>query len=226
MNALIGSGFFAANESDFDKKFDFLSTVWLPRLIGRDIVIVDNTEPPTKKISVVAYFPNLRVVPVVKNIGHVGSHLGQYRPHVLGFTMSWMIPAQIAYSEGRDFMYVEADALMFGDCEAEIVKEMDEKKLAMAFGHGSRWASTEQSVFYIRHEFITEAIWLYLSIPEGDGMILPEDKFRMMAECNFRVGRYSLGCGRNRPLTYDTPVWTAQKFTDEEMVELRNRKLI
>ena len=224
MKALIGTGFCATSEKDYDVKFEFFRNVWQPNTGERDVVMVDNTD---EEIGMkVAFADRTRIISVNKNLGHVGQHLGAYRPHLLGFSLSWIIPALVAYSEQRDFIYKEADCLAFGSWEESILKDMEERNLQMAYGEGSKWACTEQSLFYIKWEFLSEAIWSYLSIPDGDGKILPEDKFRMMSERNMRVGKFSIGCGRSRPIDYDAAAWYAQKFSDEEMQELRARKLI
>lgn len=225
-NALIGSGFFAANDSDFERKFDFLTTVWLPRLGNRDIVIVDNSEPPTQKLVELTAFPNMRVIQVMANLGHVGSMLGKSEPKLGGWSLSWMIPAMIAYSEKRDFIYYESDALAFGQWEESIYGDMQNRGLLAAFGDASPLASCEQSIFIIKREMILDFTNHYLAIPESDGIRLPEDKFVDLSRRYKGIGNFSLPCGRNRPVPFDLPSFFAQKWTDEEMAELRKRKMI
>jgi hypothetical protein len=219
--ALIGSGFYS-DEASHAAKMEFFENIWLKNVGARDIVIVDNSE---SRIGITEsnWF---RIVRIEENLGHVGSFIGQYRPILLGWSMSWLIPAMIAYSENRDFIYFESDALAFGDWEQSILDDAKQKNLSMAYGAGSKWACCEQSIFWIQHDFIIEAIWKYLSIPEGDGMVLPEDKFRIMSERDMRVGMFSMGCGRNRPLPLDEKTWFSQKFDSEELLELKKRGLI
>lgn len=228
MNALIGSGFFAADADDFDKKRAFQIEYWLPNVGGRDVVIVDNTEPPTQKLCELLTLPNVRVIPVLKNLGHIGQHLDQYRPHLLGWSLSWILPALVAYSENRHFCYFEQDALAFGDWEQSIFDEMEKRELKMAFGQPSPVAVCEQSVFAIKHDFITEAIFKYMAIASGDGIrsTVPEIKFKMMMDNDFRIGMFSLPGGRCRPLPMEEKTFYGQKFTREELEQLKVMGLI
>lgn len=224
MNALIGSGFFADSAADFEAKADFWHKYWLPNVGDRDVVIVDNSERPTPKLESQG---RIRVIQAAKNLGHVGSLLGQFRPHLAGWSLSWILPALMAYSESRDFIYQEADCLAFGDWEQAISREMDERHLLAAFGSAaSHVAECEQSLFFIRSEFITEFLWRYLSFPDGDGKMVPESKFAAMADNDFRIGRFSLGVGRMRPIDFEAKAFYAQKFTPDELAQLRERKLI
>jgi hypothetical protein len=218
MNALIGSGFFAADANDFKVKAAFMRDCWLPNVGDRDVVIVDNSEAPTPKLTSSG---RVRIITVNKNLGHVGAHLGKFRPHLLGWGLSWILPALVAYSEGRDFIYQEADCLAFGDWEESILADMVERKLIMAFGEGSDFAATEQSLFYIKHEHITEMVYHYLSLPEGDGKCLPEEKFKIMADRDWRIGRFSLQGGRQRPLPFESDTFYAQKISPEELEQLK-----
>lgn len=224
MNALIATGFCATSREDFDTKLRWFEEVWLPNVGLRDVVVVDNTD--VEGVPKLNPGGRVRVIEVRKNLGHVESMLGQSEPKFCGWSMSWIIPALIAYSEGRDFIYFEADALAFGNWEKQILRDMETGGLLMAFGVGSRFAVVEQSLFYIKHEFLLEAIMAYMNIPVSDGLFLPEERFQLMARMNSKIGRHSLPGGRSRPLPYDAPAWAAQKFTSEELEELRIRKLI
>lgn len=228
MNALIASGFCATSVSDFDAKLKFLETVWLPNVGHRDVVIVDNSDdlPKLKSMRVPLYeWPMVRVIEVAKNLGHVGSMLGKDHPKLAGWSMSWILPAYIAYCEGRDMIYIEADCLAFGDWEKQIYDEMEARKLLMAFGQSSPVAAVEQSLFVIKHEFILEAIAEYCNIPESDGKMLPEVKFQCML-ADVRVGMFSLPGGRQRPLDFDKLPMYFQKGTEEELFECVRRGLI
>jgi len=225
MNALIGSGFFAANPDDWDRRFGFYFDYWAPRIAGRDVVIVDNTEPPTEKLMPI--HPHLRVIPVLQNLGHIGNLLGKSIPKFSGWSMSWILPALIAYCEGRDVIYIEQDCLVFGYWEAQIYADMEAKNLKMAFGEGSSDACIEQSLFIIKHDFILDAVTLYLAIEEADGVLLTEDKFlRMSVEVPQHIGKHSLGVGRSRPINFEAKTFYAQHISPEELEQLKTRKLI
>lgn len=228
MNALIGSGFYASSQSDFDKKVDFYMTKWLPNVGDRDVVIVDNSEAPVPKLESTG---RVRVIEVMKNLGHVGDWVDKPErgvpPLLLGWSMSWILPAQIAYCEGRDFIYQESDCLAFGFWEKRIYQDAESKGLQMVFGDGSKWSSTEQSLMLIRHGFILEAIRLYMSILQPDSVLLPENKHELTERENpSKIGRHSLPGGRNRPIPFGAPAWYAQKFTDEELAQLKVLKIV
>ena len=225
MNALIGSGFFAANQEEFDAKFDFHFDFWLPRILGSDIVIVDNTERPVEKLM--PLHPHLRVIPVMVNLGHIGQLLGKSIPKFSGWSMSWILPALVAYCEGRDFCYIEQDCLVFGDWEAQIYADMEAKNLRMVFGDKSLEACCEQSLFLIKHDFILDAVTLYLAIAESDGVLLTEDKFTRMAnEVPQHIGLHTLGVGRSRPIDFEAKAWYAQHLAAAELEQLRILKMI
>lgn len=223
MNALIGSGFCATSEADFNEKIKWFLNVWLPNVGDRDVFVVDNSDPPVPKLESSA---RVRVIEVMKNLGHVTSFLGKGSPELCGWSASWIIPAFIAYCEGRDFCYFEADCLAFGEWESKIQSDMKSKGLQMAFGEMSSVAPVEQSLFYIKHWFILKSIRYYLNIDLPDGIKIPEHKFyQMEKECSL-VGRHSLPGGRNRPFNLDAPAHYGQKWTTEELAELKSRNLI
>ena len=220
---LIGTGFYA-HPSQERERIEFFC-VWMERFeFARKIVVVNNSR--------IRQFPidgqhNITVIDIDGNLGHVGDHLGKFRPHLLGWSMSWIIPALIAYSEQRDFIYVEQDCLVFGDWEKAILDESADKGRMAMYGKGvANIAPCEQSLFWIHRDFITEFIHRYMGFSDGDGKMLPEEKFKRMADADLRISTFSLGVGRDRPFPYDAPAWYAQHLTPEEIEELRTRKLI
>lgn len=221
MNALIGSGFYAKDLDDFNSKLEF-HEIWKRNVGDRDVVIVDNSECPVPKLKSVG---RTRVIQVLEDLGHVESFLGSQAPKLCGWTASWMIPAFMAYCEGRDVIYAEQDCLSFGDWEAQMYKDAEKLGVDMVFGEKSDYAVCEQSLFLIKHGFILEAIRAYLNIQDGDGVILPEAKFVLMEQNNpKRIGRHSLPGGRRRPLPINA--WSAQKYTAEELTQLKTLNLI
>lgn len=225
VSALIGTGFCSTSNEDHYKKVEFLS-IWLKNVGERDVVIVENTDAMLGRELNPDELPgNVRVIRVNKNKGHVLDFLGKSEPQLCGWSLSWIQPALTAYAEDRDFLYQESDCLAFGNWEAQILSEMEAGNLKMAFGVGTVCAS-EQSLFYIRHDFILTAIQKYLAIPRSDGELLPEDKMWLMARLHRHIGTHSVGPGRSRPIDFEAKTFSAQKFTDEEMAELRARKMI
>lgn len=216
MNALIGSGFFA-RRTDFFEKLNFADH-WLHCLNNRDIVVVNNSEDAS---YVFTHNANVREIIVRHNLGHIAHWLGKPHPRLLGWSMSWIIPAMIAYSERRDFIYVEQDCLVFGDWEQSILNEAKQKNLRAAFGVcPSHIAHCEQSLFWIECDFIPVFVAQYMSLAQGDADLLPEAKFMNMAGSSPEIGQFSLLYGRIRPIDTDNPTFYAQKLTLEEITAL------
>lgn len=164
------------------------------------------------------------------NLGHVGDLLNGSKPHEFcGWSASMLALAMLAYAGELDFVYLEEDALAFGPWVQRMYAELGDGQFA--FGRkmqSAPWMACSQSLFIVRHAFIPRFVSTYLSLgKDGDPENLPETKFqrieeRFPAECR----RLSFTVDRERPLPYDSEVWSAQKFTADELEELRKRNLI
>lgn len=215
-SVLIGTGFYS-NAKNADSARSFFFGPWLRNTdqgiidclggSGR-LVVVDNSETELDAEHLAEL--HIRRVRIDHNLGHVSSHnaaLSQFN----GWSMSWIIPAMIAYSENCDFVYKEQDCLAFGDWLPQI-------RIGRA-AFGNHWQmECEQSLFFLERDFIPQFVQVYLSIPEPDCQCLPERKFRLVE--GFMgpesVKRFSMGVGRNRPLPADLKAqpWYAQKLTE------------
>lgn len=210
MPILIGSGFYADAASLSDKRQEWLDH-WLPNTQKqcRNIVVVDNSAAP----GLMQYDGSYRIVRVEKNLGHMSAparHAGRFT----GWSISWLIPAMIAYSEGCDFIYKEQDCYAFGNWLDAI------QCGSFTVGRNSIMPC-EQSLFFIVHSEILPVIARYVQINRKDSDMSTEDKF---AHCGATF--HNLGVGRERPITPNAPTWYAQKLTKEEFNELRNTGLV
>jgi hypothetical protein len=99
----------------------------------------------------------------------------------------------------------------------------------MVFGakmDAAPWMACAQSTFLVRHSFILDFLRGYLFRPNDKDM-LPEDKFVKLEENSpNNYGRLSFGVDRMRPLPWDSEVWYAQQWTQEELDEAKKRGLI
>ncbi len=164
------------------------------------------------------------------NLGHVGDLLNGSKPHEFcGWSAAVMALAMIAYNGELDFVYLEEDALAFGPWVERMYAELGDGQFA--FGRkmqGPPYMACSQSLFIVRHAFIPRFVATYLSLgKDGDPENLPETKFhrieeRFPVECR----RLSFTVDRERSLPYDAEVWSAQKFTPDELEELRKRGMI
>jgi len=164
------------------------------------------------------------------NCGHVGDLLSGGKPHALcGWSSAVLALAMIAYCDESDFLYKEQDCLAFGPWIDQMYKDLGNK--GMVFGRkmvGPPYMECSQSLFLIRHRFIPEFVRRYIELgPDGDPNNLPETKFAKMEAANPQhYARLSFGYDRERPINFDDKVWFAQKFTAQEIQELKKRGLI
>jgi len=219
---LIVTGFYA-NAANYHERVTFMET-WLKNTGPREIVIVDNADLPLPSSPEAA---NIRIVRINNNMGHADSFVGKFRPHLLGMSACWLIGAMIAYSENRDLIYKEQDCLAFGEWEHEILSRASFYKLNAAIGYGLEAPEhMECCLFWVRHVYLTEFVTKYMSQPEGDGQVTPEEKFGRIQRMDNRVGHLHFGVGRDRPLPWDDKAWYGQRFTDMELGILKYKGLI
>ncbi len=211
---LIGTGFFSTVE-DHDKKLGLFVDWWrnTTKAAG-NIVAVDNSEFPLSDV-----FKGVRIIRNRRNLGHACAQCVKGGP-LLGWSMSWIQPALIAYAEGCNFIYKEQDCFAFGDW----IKEIDTG--GMSFGL-NKTVDCEQSLFFIRHEFILTSIRYYMAISRPDWEMLPESKFARMRQVNpYQISFHNLPGGRDRPLPDTSKPFYAQRLTEDEFAQLRKEKLL
>lgn len=214
MNYIVGSGYHY--RSDWDR--DFFS-IWK-----------SNTEKYTKDyyiISTTRGVDDKNEILCNHNIGHVGDLMKEGREGLCGWSASICALAMIAYNCGKDFIYKEADCLWFGPVPERMYQDIGDK--GMVFGakmHSHPYMSCSQSTFLIRHFFILDFLRGYLFLPHDKDM-LPEDKFVKLEENSpDRYGRLSFGVDRERPLPWDSEVWYAQQWNQNELDEAKSRGLL
>lgn len=206
---LVGSGFYST-EADHSRKLKFFEN-WsmnTARVSPQLIAVVDNSQCGLPEHC------GVEVVRVRNNLGRSDNHALR-GSKLMGWSISWILPALIAYSEGMDFVYKEQDCLAFGDWLPQITLG------AMSVGkHPSM--PCEQSLFWMARWFIPEFVAAYLAHADPDNQTVTEDK---MIQCANGFGHlvqfFDMPFGRARPLTYfkDRP-WYAQRFTGQELIEL------
>jgi len=208
MSFLIGTGFYATDAEHFLKVREFQR--WLrntTQATPAPVVVVDNSAA-----GIGAHSPH-RVIRIEKNLGHMSAparHAGRFT----GWSVSWILPALVAYSEGLDFIYKEQDCFAFGDW-VEAIQCGD-----FTVGRNAIMPC-EQSLFFIRQHAIPEVIGRYASLNTSDQFMSTEEKF---SKCGATF--HPLGCGRDRPITPDATAWYAQKLTESEWNELANTGLV
>jgi len=173
-----------------------------------------------------ATHPLVYWVPILGDLGHCGDLLSGRKPyHFPGAVADWMILAMIAYANECDLIYKEQDLLAFGPYVEAMYSQIG--KHGFIFGR-QQCMPCNNSLWLVKHSFIPELVRLYLDTPrENTPDQIGELKFvRLEREHPEAFCRYDFGVDRDRPLPYDTPVWCAQKFTPEELLQIREKGLI
>jgi hypothetical protein len=162
------------------------------------------------------------------NLGHVGDLLsGKSKSHLCGWSASVLALTLIAYNDGSDLVYVEADCLAFGPWLNQAYADLGDKQMAFGRKHETEpFMPCSQSLFIIRHSFLLEFVARYLALP-ADVEMNPENKFAHLEENDSAsFARLSFGVDRERPIPFDAPVFYAQRWSGEELEEARTRSLL
>lgn len=218
---LIGSGFYASFEnhreaSRFFHLWQENTQLELHRSSAeiQSIVVVDNSA-----LGLPDYFSNERVR-IHRNLGHAGDPFPKIAgTPLLGWSISWIIPALAAYSEGCDFIYKEQDCLAFGDWLPMV------RVGRFSIGRNDNMPC-EQSLFFIRHDAILEVVRLYLCITDHDAVMSTEEKFVRVMQAVSGAEFHSLTGGRNRPLPDSSKPFYLQRITNDEMQALQRAALL
>lgn len=156
------------------------------------------------------------------NLGHMGDLMSGVKKHKYsGWAMSVLIGALLAYSNNCDMFYKEQDCLAFGNWIDRIYETSINKN--MMFGKCiSTPFKVEQSLFFIRNNFICQFVKEFLEIDGGDDKVLTEEKF-LKIENNHKdtISRFNFGYGRDRPYSVTDSVFYIQQIKDFEINNLK-----
>lgn len=224
---ILGTGYYSAND-ERGKAMPWLFDLWLT-----------NTRQYTKPTAIYVLANGTGPIPpwvenqedviwidLFGNLGHCGDLLNGLKPHQFaGGSIGWLALAMLAYMSESDLLYKEQDALAFGDYVNEMYEALGDR--GCVFGT-SRKMGAATSLVLIRHKFIPEVVRLYLgTAPENAPDQMIEGKMgRLHQEHPDLFTRYSFGVDRDRPFDVNAPVWYGQKFTPEELLQLRDAGLI
>lgn len=162
--------------------------------------------------------------------GHVGELLNGTRPYRhCGWSTIMLSMAMIAYAEHKNYIYAESDMLAFGPWFEQMIEDLGDGNAVIGQPlQGPVYMPCSNSLFMVRHSFIPEFVSRYLALPdENVPEWIPEIKmFRMMEADPKSFRTLSFGYDRQRPIRFEDRVFYAQKFTAEEMSELKQRGLL
>lgn len=230
MKYLIGSGYCHRPNA---AKAESMFTTWMDN-------VYRHARPMPERIVVICVGgavpaiirDDVDVIQLAGNCGH-GHHLlgieQPPKPHAYsGWSASALATAMVAYAAECDFIWKESDCLCFGPWVQQLYADLG--KYDIIFGgqmHSAPYMPSSQSLFLVKHAAIPAFVRTYLSQgDERDPSRLVEHKFRGLAGGMKCTVLGSTFVDRMRPLPYDSPVWSAQQFSDDELEELKRRNLI
>ena len=223
---LIGTSYFANPERKAEIEWFF--GLWRKRIAEStspqmvSVIAVAGCEPPQTPLDTLT---NEHCMDLSGDLGSVGSILNHGNPNFMSSYMaSVMVNAWIAYTNECDFIGVEQDALCYGQWVNALYRDCGGG--GAVFGRCKLMGSAN-SLMLIRHNTIPQFVADYLNTGPLHIQSLAEHKLTRLAEEHpSRYSYFSFGYGRDRPINYNDPVWYAQKFTRDELLELGRRGLV
>lgn len=160
------------------------------------------------------------------DLGHVGDILSGKKPY--RFAAHGPITctlALLAYVNECDFIMKEQDLLAFGPWVDRMYEEAGDHGIMIGRQQSMPVAN---SLALVKHWAIPEFVQHMISGPiENTDAALGEHRMKAWAEAEpTKVGFYSFGVDRDRPLPIDDPIWYAQKFTATELKAVADKGLI
>jgi hypothetical protein len=221
-NLLLATGWFSAptahaNPNRSQQCLDpyWLNHYWLPPLEkwlkpAHYFIYVSNC--PTPPVLPLKYFQ-----PISQTI--VTGYLdAQQLPHQHDFHATLIMAAQYALMNHFDLLFVEQDCLVWG--VEKLIPYLQTCPISYGFGEGISfmpgWA--EQSLIWIRHDFLREFIYRTSSPEILDGLNTneyPEPLFHRTFEDVFKP--LPCGVGRRRPIPWEDDIFYFQQPRNSEI---------
>lgn len=215
---LIGSGYFEPPNAVWQKWF---WPLWMRNTMPlRTLVLSTGGMPPRYEGGDLVTAP-LQVTHLEGNLGSFMELINHQKPHrFCGWMGAVMYLASAAYNDESDLIYKEADCLTFGPCIEKMYEEIGDAGIIFGSTNGQPCA---QSLFLVKHEFIPEFLsLLWASGPQSEKWQLGEEIFATLESKNPTMWkRFSFGYDRTRPLDIKNECFYAQKFTPQELLDLR-----
>lgn len=227
MKYLVGTSFFAHGRFGAEYRTAFhrhwrASVARMTPAPSRVVVVCEGG-------SVVEPAQGYEILRLTGDLGHCGQILnGTRASEFSSWSSAMLLCAMAAYSDESDFVYVEEDCLLFGDCLGAAYRALGHGQMIFGQKHrGPPHMSCSQSFFVVRHAFIPKFVATFITLG-GEKTVLGEDKF-IAIENQFgtaKIRRLPFGVDRERPLPIGAPVWYAQQITPDELTALREAGLL
>lgn len=187
MRYVIGSGWWCAQDSDerhslfgddVIRSRDF-HRLWYASIdkytSPEKIIIVDSCSPVRPELN--DRDPRLEFISLSLNAGHNTCHTGKY----CGWIRAVLLGMEYAMQCGADYyVYVEQDALLFGDGIVEHCISKMTRPVMLGSGAGTP-QKIQQSMFIIRHDAVRRFMHRIHQIDFSDKEVSPEEKFHIAA---------------------------------------------
>jgi len=215
---LIGSNYFARPDS---VQAPWFFKLWMRGVMPRRTLLLVSGENPPPYTDGDIETAHLMKIHLQGNLGAFMELINKQKPHrFCGWTGAILQLALSAYCDESDFIYVEQDVLMFGDCIGQMYREIGDGGVIFGSTSGQPCA---QSLFLVKHSYIPDFVRLILGEgPQSEPDQLGEQIFARLEQQNpEKWKRFSFGYDRPRPLDIHDDCWYAQKFSPEELLQLR-----
>jgi hypothetical protein len=202
---VIGTGYYEIK----GKSFSFFNEYWLPNTLEHfspEKIIVVNSGAELPSTHAMLEYINFPINPL---------HVTQLKQNtrLAGWSASFVEGALYAYFCNCDFIYKEQDCLVFGDIDERIHKmQLETNSMILTgelIGHSYRY---EQSLIFLKYEYILDFISQYIGIDEYENKIRPEKKFGIINKNNPELfSFFDFGYGGMRPFNPEDECFYIQK---------------
>ena len=224
---IIGTGFYSSGEFD-----DSFFSIWYK-----------NTYKYANPEEVVVVNSNCKKPEGAKgtwiNLNRNPQHVRDMRDQSIsfgGWSISFIASATVALANNVDFIYKEQDCLAFGNWVHEIYRQAKEENLKMLVGVKNNPQKVEQSLIYVRKDFVQRFLSELYGIDRSDINMRPEYKFlSIMERFPDSTGFLKIGTGCNRPFDVNKETFYIQRpgipndlprIPDYELQLLKSKGLI
>lgn len=206
-----------------------------------DALVVDSNSPIKPDFDF-SNKNNIKFLSLNENGGHAVNHKG----HFCGWTRSVLMSMTYCLCGDYDYyVYVEQDALLYGDVIENLLSECKEKGIVMGYSKQTAYP-VQVSLFAFRKDKIRGFLSGMYAIPQRDGEFSPENKIGLVLSLFYKPYLFRLlsmsdrvasklfkaflllpfsrkfnfitfGYGRERPINFDDSYYYFQQGTADEI---------
>jgi hypothetical protein len=178
-------------------------------------VISSDSPPPENGLLIVR----------VADLGHVQNMPSEQR--LSGWSAALLTGCLLAYQSNADLIFKEQDCLAFGPWVDRLYNEIGTAPFITGKTNSGGQANglLAQSLMLVQNSALLPFVSTYLSITTSDRDLWPEHKVKLIG-AKLGIAHTSMGYDRSRPINYADKAFYAQQWSDAELNELDNRKMV